>query len=70
MVNFGYPYNDIDYIVICKDSTDYLLFLQYWTDLSPVYKVRSQIYNYWQRKTDVKIPYYVVPELFTLNYFF
>ena len=22
MVNFGYPYNDI---VICKDSTDYLL---------------------------------------------
>ena len=24
MVNFGYPYNDI---VICKDSTDYLLFI-------------------------------------------
>ena len=26
MVNFGYPYNDI---VICKDSTDYLLLIQY-----------------------------------------
>ena len=24
MVNFGYPYNDI---VICKDSTDYLIFI-------------------------------------------
>ena len=24
MVNFGYPYNDI---VICKDSTDYLLWI-------------------------------------------
>ena len=35
MVNFGYPYNDL---VICKDSTDYLVHYQ---------KINVSISTYW-----------------------
>ena len=31
MVNFGYPYNDI---VICKDSTDYLMKFEHFKGLT------------------------------------
>ena len=60
MVNFGYPYNDL---VICKDSTDYLIYLLLLSDSF----VNSQEWTISRSVQDLKLVTHILINGFVLK---